>query len=560
MIRLLPLLLCLLCLNAGAATSFTKGKVRSTPNGVASFIVPATNLFNWNLYSGAPNAIERTPGALVDNTINLATLQSTYNAMPTNTDLILTNGHFVNLTGTIDWKSFKGIRGLGNATILSNVNFRVDGYAQQQVTNAILSGATFGSTSITVQSNHSTLYEVGSRLIVTEANSTNYVQPLGWEGGAVTGPFNGDTVNGSMSLGQMVKLLSIAGTTLTFEPPLRHNYTNGARLAYHNYSKPNEQLNANIVIGASVSNLRLKKYDTGSAITLNGAHECWVTNVYLEWANTDNVIQGQWSSRVTISDCTLVGTNASGNTRKGPYPYINTEGWRVENNALNNVEQAFITAGRGGGHVFAFNYVHRWTNGTEGLLADVWGHGAHQSHVLVEGNRVHRVEPDFIHGSHSHWTIFRNHIRGSRWDIDMGGNTSSGMVAIGAGNPHMAAVGNVLGTNSPMRSGWAYQVNGDNGDSRNLGMFAVNYGGFSANVGLAANVGMQNHLIRAGNWNYVSNAVDATWTGTASNSLLYTSKPAYFGNLAWPLFGPDATGYHTNLIPAEARFLGIAIP
>jgi hypothetical protein len=525
--------------------------------GADSFIVPQTNLFNWSAHSGAENAVERTPGALVDNTVNLATLQSTYNAMATNRDLLLTNGHFGNLSGTITLKSFKGIRGLGNTTIISNTLFAFQGYASQQVTNAITSGATFGSTNITVQSNHSTLYEVGSRVWVTQANATNFTEPLGYESGTQTGPFNGDTVNGALSLGQMVKLLSIDGTSLTFTPPLRHNYTNGARLAYHNYSKPSEQLDGNLAIGISLSNFRYVVGDTGdNLITLNGVHDAWITNVLFEW-KTNHTIIGQWASRITISGCTFVGTNANGFTRKGPYAYINTDGWRVEDNAFNNVEQAFITAGRGGGHVFAYNYTHVFSNGTAGLLADVWGHGAHQSHVLIEGNRVHRVEPDFIHGSHSHWTIFRNHLRGSRWDIDMGENANSSMLGIGAGNYHMAVVGNVFGTNSPMRSGWVYMRNEDNGDPVNLGIFRVNYGGFgSSPLGNA----VEQHMIRAGNWNYVSNAVDGVWTGTQSNSLLYASKPAYFGALEWPPFGPSATGYHTNLLPAEARFLGIALP
>jgi hypothetical protein len=36
-------------------------------------------------------------------------------------------------------------------------------------------------------------------------------------------------------------------------------------------------------------------------------------------------------------------------------------------------------------------------------------------------------------------------------------------------------------------------------------------------------------------------------------SLYLSEKPAWFGSLAWPAFGPDAT-FESNKIPAQARF------
>jgi hypothetical protein len=36
-------------------------------------------------------------------------------------------------------------------------------------------------------------------------------------------------------------------------------------------------------------------------------------------------------------------------------------------------------------------------------------------------------------------------------------------------------------------------------------------------------------------------------------SLYLTEKPAWFGSLAWPAFGPDAA-FEKNRIPAQVRF------
>lgn len=62
-----------------------------------------------------------------------------------------------------------------------------------------------------------------------------------------------------------------------------------------------------------------------------------------------------------------------------------------------------------------------------------------------------------------------------------------------------------------------------------------------------------------GNWDYFNNAV--VWdAGIADHaipsSLIYTSKPAWWGSLDWPAIGSDLTPM-VKLIPAQARYLGI---
>ncbi len=62
--------------------------------------------------------------------------------------------------------------------------------------------------------------------------------------------------------------------------------------------------------------------------------------------------------------------------------------------------------------------------------------------------------------------------------------------------------------------------------------------------------------ILKGNYNYKDNAVPASESlGSAKlpNSLYLQEKPAWFGKLAWPPFGPDVE-FEKNKIPAQVRY------
>jgi hypothetical protein len=63
-------------------------------------------------------------------------------------------------------------------------------------------------------------------------------------------------------------------------------------------------------------------------------------------------------------------------------------------------------------------------------------------------------------------------------------------------------------------------------------------------------------LLRHGNYDYYNKTV--VWDNniashTLPSSLVYTSKPDFFGALQWPPIGPDVSGLVTN-IPAKARW------
>jgi hypothetical protein len=65
-------------------------------------------------------------------------------------------------------------------------------------------------------------------------------------------------------------------------------------------------------------------------------------------------------------------------------------------------------------------------------------------------------------------------------------------------------------------------------------------------------------LIRKGNFNYSSNAIpagEALGTNTLVTSYYLTSKPAWFGNLAWPPFDPTNPNPTFDSVPAGYRYV-----
>jgi hypothetical protein len=70
---------------------------------------------------------------------------------------------------------------------------------------------------------------------------------------------------------------------------------------------------------------------------------------------------------------------------------------------------------------------------------------------------------------------------------------------------------------------------------------------------------VQSTILLHGNYDYVTDST--VWDPTIANhalpaSLYLTSKPAWFGNLAWPPIGPDLSPM-VSMIPAQARYMGV---
>ena len=69
---------------------------------------------------------------------------------------------------------------------------------------------------------------------------------------------------------------------------------------------------------------------------------------------------------------------------------------------------------------------------------------------------------------------------------------------------------------------------------------------------------VQATLVNVGNYNYYNNAIpvnEALNGNTLATSLYQSSKPAWFGNLAWPPFDPNNPNPAQDAIPAGYWFV-----
>ncbi|MCZ7649486.1 MAG: glycoside hydrolase family 55 protein [Planctomycetota bacterium] len=238
------------------------------------------------------------------------------------------------------------------------------------------------------------------------------------------------------------------------------------------------------------------------------------------------------------------------------------------------------------GSVFAYNFCD-----DKAVQGDLLGgsintnHAGHNSYNLYEGNVAPKIQCDGYHGSASHDTLFRNWIHGTS------AHTKQFWVCVNLNRftRCYSLVGNVLG-----RKGheWIY----DAGETPfhygqhliyALGFPNMGNGGFNGTAQLSQNkpwadwekmatlehgkgpgpggfqeldLDVRATTLLKGNFNYKDGGVPASEAlngATLPASLYLKAKPAWFGELAWPAFGPDADP-ESHKIPAQARYEALA--
>ncbi len=235
------------------------------------------------------------------------------------------------------------------------------------------------------------------------------------------------------------------------------------------------------------------------------------------------------------------------------------------------------------GNVFAYNFTD-----DKAVQGDLLGpsidanHGAHCCFNLYEGNYCPRFQCDGYHGSASHDTAFRN------WFHGTSAVTNQFWICVNLNRftRCYSIVGNILGCkgypwelrNQPtgfsydkhfiyclgypgMGNGWS------NGKVARLSkgkpwedwekLLASPQGGGPGPNGFGElDADVEATTILKGNYNYADAGVprsESLGSAKLPNSLYLKDKPAWFGDLHWPPFGPD-TQFEKNKIPAQVRF------
>lgn len=508
-------------------------------------IIPAANQIDWT-FGGVPGGIPNrtTISATLNPGATVAQIQAALDACPSGSVVLLKAGTY-NLNAALRMSSngvtLRGeVDGNGNPSTILNVTgaswAQIDisnsGYPQNNwaaVGAQTAPGLTRGATSCTLGGAPAGL-QVGQVAIFDQLDDGTNVQGQGIEGCAVGR-------DGVRSLIQAVRIKTIAGSVVTFDPPIYSSYWNNALSpALYWWGSGASQT----VSDTGIENLSLIRTAGASHnVSIGPAQRCWVKNIRSQQAYSAHVKLG-WCLQCEVRDSYLTLFDDVGSAAYAVW-VTDSSACKVENNIMYNVPCA-LGMQCVSGCVIDYNYGVLFPYSQANWLPEcMMTHGAHIDHCLFEGNFIPSFWADFIHGNSSFNTLARNRITG--WEQNK--TDSTRCVNLAEHQWNIAVLGNVLGT--------------DGYHDTYIDNTGVNYKTiFFLMPDSQAQATLKN------NYNYVNDAVpgtEAIGTDTQAASYLYSSRPAWFGGLAWPPVDPKnpATAIPANL-PAGYRFVNGTAP
>lgn len=485
-----------------------------TSSNLFSQTLPANRIADWNMagvQGGIPevttvyNVLATSPAlvadGITDNTANLQTLLNDNATYPSPCVFYFPAGTYI-FKSTVFLTSGRVLRGespsvtmfhfnLGNANVhCIDIVSRTAG----TLTN-VTAGSSKGSTSITVADGN--LFQAGNWAQIKQSNDAAIM--------GTNNPIEWDASWSAESVGQLFKVSAVVGNVLTLDRPLRFDF----------YTPSDGTLRARTlqaIENVGFENLkvkRVKNQSTASGYTFffNYAANCWIKNIESDSTLTAHVLIEQ-STNLEVRDSYFhrAYNYGGGGNGYGVGAALHCGSILVENNIFQRLRHATLVSSGASGNVFAYNYSIDPVWDLAGIPSDVSLHGHFPFMNLFEGNIVQKVSnSDYWGPSGPGNTLFRNRIESN--DIINMDNASN-----------QNYIGNeLLGSYKfDIRSGTGLIIHGNN-----LGG-TVTY--------------------------------DPTYGTILSNSMYLTEKPAFFGSLNWPAFGPP-NAINTGTIPAKQRFL-----
>jgi hypothetical protein len=497
-------------------------------------------------------------------TDNGAAIQACINNAPSNTAVLIPPGIYY-LNRRLTLKSRVVLRGSGSGTpylpqassAATTLKLGPSGGVQlgdnhsQGTERAIVGGFTKGSQSLTLVSGHG--FVQGDWISVFEDGDPEI--PTTVNGDAGTCEWCGEN-NGSNLIQQYVQVTSVSGQTVGIHRPLYYRY-----FAANN---PGAKKVSWSISYAGVENMRLNGWSASRSapfIEMEGALFSWVKNVETYNApdvNKANHVNVRWSHGVEIRDSYFhFGRGSGSDTNYGIAFFFWNSDHKVENNILRHHRHSLSFEGGGSGIAVLYNYIDdNYTDDLSYLGSARTNHGGHPMFNLYEGNHISHLEADDVWGSSSHIVFFRNWLRGNSTGTGVPSFPPDGgfwAAHIDRLNVYYSLVGNVLGEPS-WGSGTRLEVTQSSHcdyGTRTAYAIGCSDGTFFSSPRSTA--------IKHGNFDYVTDGV-AFWQAGASqalrSSVYYSSKPSFFGQCNWPVFGPDLNPI-TRQLPAKARFDGL---
>lgn len=386
------------------------------------------------------------------------------------------------------------------------------------------------------------------------------------------------------------RVVERTATTVTVTPPLPIDFTLSPMLVPYKIPP---------LVNTGVEDLTIDCNSmSGFGITFEQSWGCWIKNVEITKSTSRQMFLVCFVSG-EIRHCYTHDVVGGGPNHEGIDLYEDGCFNLIEDNVAYDGGFPGIILGdsKGGcaGNVIAYNFAYNANVGA-GTMAGMdisVSHGPHNMMNLVEGNIAGGMGSDGYFGSTSHITVARN------WFTATHPTAKENLIAVNVGrwNTYFNMVGNVLGTSSfsagllqpeipfgyqtPVIYKLGFPNMGNNGFSETWGPStppdytaqAANQPGSNSHGERGRSLqeldlNVKNTMIRHGNYDYLNLAI--AWDGaiadhTIPNSYFRTSKPAFFGDLAWPPFdpaSPPGVFNDSNLckIPAGYRFVHGADP
>lgn len=408
---------------------------------------------------------------------------------------------------------------------------------------SITAGFTKGSTNITSTSDMS--LTVGDFVLISQDDDADVYKP---DGGTQHNTFTCRVEAGS------------SGTSINLWPAIP--YAVGAN------PKAAKIASSAMVQNAGVSNLKILASDSGVTynILMAAAYGCWVENVQLGDIYSYGVyVKQSLGCEIKHLDIynTYAGADGYGvdldNQDKGNCAIA------VYNCIFSGLFHSIITSGQQAcafGHNYSVNE-HRGGSvyQTPGLNVS---HNACGNQSIWEANIANSVWQDQIHGNAINETFLRCWFHGNDEYNSGAYNLSKGaMFELQTGAYYYNVVGCILGDtlNGPYWTAGTSFYKYDFTAAEWIAASAANFGGmyilgFDGSGTLEAKVGST--ITRYTNFDYWHNATQNTGAFTFEDSLMFSSKPTWYGNLAWPPFDPSSPPTYSvrNLskIPAGYRY------
>lgn len=508
-------------------------------------ILPAGNLIDWS-FAGVPGGIpNRTAiAATLNPGASVTQIQAALDACPFGSVVLLKAGTYnlsaglrmsssgVTLRGEVDSNgkpsTVLNVTGGNWAQIdISNAGYPQNNWAA--VSSQTAPGLTRGSTSCTLGGAPTGL-QVGQIAIFDQLDDGTNVQGQGTQGCGVGR-------DGVRSLIQAVRIKTITGSQVTFEPAIYSSYWNNARSpGLYWWGSGDSQT----VRDTGIENLQvIRTPGASNNVSIGPAQRCWAKNIYSQQAASSHIKLG-WCLQCEVRDSYLTLFDDVGSAAYATW-VTDSSACKIENNVMYNIPCA-LGMQCVSGCVIGYNYGVLFPYSQPNWLPEcMMLHGAHINHCLFEGNFIPSFWADFIHGNSSFNTVARNRITG--WEQSK--TDSTRCVNIAENQWNNVIIGNVLGTDG------YHDTYIDNAGLNYKTIFFL----------IPAS---QAQTLLKNNYNYVNDAVpgaEAIGADSQQTSYLYPSAPSWFGGLPWPPVDPKnpAQAIPANL-PAGYRYLNGKAP